>query len=208
MRGLRAHFRFGFFVAAALVPDALLAGASLVAGFAASRLLPANAPLLPFALLLGSVVAERFRPSLDAAAPLASTLLPRCCSAAEERLLLSVDIIAFPFPRSRFSTEVAAFFKLAWVDALVGAAAPFFASVSVAVLLFFRGDFELDLPAAALVGAAAFGFSAAAGDVLAEEEVLGGETEVLLFATFVLDTAAFLAAETDCFFASSFAGFF
>lgn len=92
---------------------------------------------------------------------------------------------------------------------MVGAAAPFFASISVAVvLLFFRGDFELDLPAAALVGAAAFGFSAAAVDVLAEEEVLGGETEVLLLATFVLDTAAFLAAETDCFFASSFAGFF
>ena len=50
MRGLQAHFRFGFFVAAALAPDALLAGASLVAGFTAGRLLPANAPLLLFSL--------------------------------------------------------------------------------------------------------------------------------------------------------------
>ena len=47
---LQAHFRFGFFVAAALAPDALLAGASLVAGFSAGLLLPANVPLLLFSL--------------------------------------------------------------------------------------------------------------------------------------------------------------
>lgn len=191
--GLQAHFRFGFFVAAALAPDALLAGASFFAGFAAGLLLPANAPaLLPFAL--GSL-ADRFRPNLDPAVPF-STLFD------ERPPLLSAvffavaedDGLALAF----LATEVAAFFK--FVDAVVAfaGAALFF---STSVLDFFRGDFELDRPALAF--GAAFSFFAGAIAVFAD---LGGETEVLARA--IDDAAAvFLAfaAPADDFLDSSLA---
>ena len=174
MRGLQTHYRFGFFVAAALVPDALVAGISLVAGFTASRLLPANAPLLPFDL---GTVAERFRPSLDPAVPF-STLF-------DERPLLSVVFFSAVLAPLLFATEVAAFFKLAGAAALTGAAL----FLSAPVLPFFGGDLELDLPAEAF--AAALDFSAGVGAALAD---LGGETEVLALVTAV--ETAFLALET------------
>lgn len=169
---MNAHFRFGFFVAAALVPDALLAGTSLVAGFAASRLLPANAPLLPFPL--GSV-ADRLRPSLDPAVPF-STLF-------DERPLLSVVFFTAAFAPLLFATLVAAFFKLTVAAAFAGAALFF----STSILTFFGGDFELFLTADTL--GATLGFST--GAVLVD---LGGETEVLLLV--IVDAGAFLAAGT------------
>ena len=170
---MNAHFRFGFFVAAALAPDALLAGASLVAGFAASLLLPANAPLLPF---LGSV-ADRFRPSLDPAVPF-STLF-------DERPLLSVVFFAAAFVPLIFATLVAAFFKLTGAAAFAGAVLFF----SLSVLLFLEGDFELYLNARAALSADTLDFSIEA--VLA---VLGGETEVLLLVT--ITAGVFFAAGT------------
>jgi len=178
--GLQAHFRFGFFVAAALAPDALLAGTSLVAGFAAGLLLPANAPaLLPFDF--GSL-ADRFRPSLDPVVPF-STLFD------ERPPLLSAvffavaedDGLALAF----LATEVAAFFRFEdAAAALEGGAALFF---STSVLDFFRGDLELDRPALAF--GAAFSFFAGAIAAFAD---LGGETEVLARAT-VDATEVFLA---------------
>ena len=171
---MNAHFRFGFFVAAALAPDALLAGASLVAGFAASLLLPANAPLLPFDL--GSV-ADRFRPSLDPAVPF-STLF-------DERPLLSVVFFAAAFVPLIFATLVAAFFKLTGAAAFAGAVLFF----SLSVLLFLEGDFELYLNARAALSADTLDFSIEA--VLA---VLGGETEVLLLVT--ITAGVFFAAGT------------
>jgi len=145
--GLQAHFRFGFFVAAALVPDPLLFGASLVAGFAASRLLPANAPL--FALDFGS---ERFRPSLDPVVPF-STLF-------DERPLLSVVFFAGAeddLAPLLFVIEVVAFFKLD-VDAL-GAPMLFFSTtVFTSVLLRLGGDLEVDLLVVGAAFAAGFAF--------------------------------------------------
>ena len=73
---LQAHFRFGFFVAAALAPDALSCyGASLVAGLAAGRFEPANVPLFPLVALVSVAFTGPLRPSFDPAAALFSLLL-------------------------------------------------------------------------------------------------------------------------------------
>ena len=139
-----------------MAPDALLAGANLVAGFAASRLLPANTLLPPFSFV-GCCVAERFRPVLDPALPLFSTAFD------EERppltlvaflflllLLLAVSlsllsVVVFFF--AVFATEVDAFRRVvaepAALEAAVAPLAPFFSPSPPVVLLFFRGDFEL-----------------------------------------------------------------
>lgn len=142
--GLPAHFRFGFFVAA-LAPEALLAGTSLVAGFAAVRLLPARGPALE-TLVLGSV-AERFRPGLEPEVPF-STLL-------EVRTLLSVVFLAEVegLVLAFLATWVVAFLREADVVVLAGAGALFF---STSVLAFLSGDLELDRPDGARVGDLSF----------------------------------------------------
>ena len=179
-----------------MAPDALLAGANLVAGFAARRLLPANTALLPlpFFSLAGCCVAERFRPVL---APEAALLLP--FPPPLELLLFFLfllSVVLFVFFFAVFATEVDAFLRLAALvaepapAALAPAVAPApFLSTSLVVLLFFSGDLEL-LPAGRPAA-----FAPPDLDYLGAEDCLGlGETDVFERETLAAVCCAFLGA--------------
>ena len=106
----QAHFRFGFFVAAALAPDALSCyGASLVAGLAAGRFVPASVPLFPLVALVSVALIGPLRPSFDPAAALFSLLLERAALLSVVVFFSAVALLALlPF----LPTEVEAFFGL------------------------------------------------------------------------------------------------
>ena len=171
----QAHFRFGFFVAAALAPDALSCyGASLVAGLAAGRFVPASVPLFPLVALVSVALIGPLRPSFDPAAALFSLLLERAALLSVVVFFSAVAFLALP---PLLPTEVEAFFGL---DALIVLAAEAFALLAsffggaTVVFDFLGGDLDTDLPAAALALA-----GAALCTVLAD---FGGDTLVLAFA--------------------------
>jgi len=147
---LQAHFRFGFFVAAALVPDALSCGASLVADLAAGRFEPASVPLLPLVAFVVVLVSEteRFRSVLPPATSL---------TALFERTLLSVVFLAAAFLSLLLAAAAEGFLTEAEAGCALDAT---FLSTDGLLACFLSGDFDEDLPAVAL------GFSAGAGVAL------------------------------------------